>query len=189
MEAKLVVVAGDAPARQYDLTLPTIIGRSRSVGLVVPNPLVSRQHCELFESGGQLMVRDLGSLNGTFVGDMRVAQEAALDPGHLLTVGSVTFRAVYGAALAEDENAEPGAEFGLADTSGDFETHEPPDSGKPTNKPPAKNSPANKPPADAPKKRPKPAADSGPGPGDSTKPSPPAKDDDMDDFLKDLGLQ
>src|SRR5256885_15704807 len=101
MDAKLVVVAGDAPAQQYELSLPTVIGRSRSVGVVVPNPLVSRQHCELFESQGLLMVRDLGSLNGTFVGDMRIAQEAALEPGELLTIGSVTFRAVYGAVLAD----------------------------------------------------------------------------------------
>ena len=41
------------------------------------------------------MVRDLGSLNGTFIGSERVT-EALLPAGGLLTVGTVTFRALYG---------------------------------------------------------------------------------------------
>ena len=96
MDAKLVVVGGEIKAGEYHLTLPTIIGRSRSADLTVGNPLVSRQHCEIYEADGQLMVRDLGSLNGTFIGEKRITQEAALEPGDLLTVGAVTFRAVYG---------------------------------------------------------------------------------------------
>ncbi len=96
MEAKLIVIDGDAQARQYDLQLPTIIGRSRRTDLTLDNSLVSRQHCEVFEANGILMVRDLGSLNGTFVGEMRIAEQAMpVKPGDLLTVGPVTFRAVY----------------------------------------------------------------------------------------------
>ena len=96
MEAKLVVVGGDATARQYDLELPTIIGRSRSTDLTLGHPLVSRQHCEVFEANGMLMVRDLGSLNGTFIGEMRLAEQPMpVKPGDLLTVGGVTFRAMY----------------------------------------------------------------------------------------------
>ena len=67
MDAKLVVVGGDAKAAEIKLRLPTIIGRGRGASLALPHPLVSRQHCEIFEANGQLMVRDLGSLNGTFV--------------------------------------------------------------------------------------------------------------------------
>ena len=98
MKAKLVVVGGDAKAAEISLKLPTIIGRGRGSKLVLPHPLVSRRHCEIFESDGQLMVRDLGSLNGTFVGDERVDEraETVLPPGELLTIGAVTFRAVYG---------------------------------------------------------------------------------------------
>jgi predicted component of type VI protein secretion system len=61
---------------------------------MLAHPLVSRQHCELYEADGQLMVRDLGSLNGTFVNNQKVS-EAPLPPGELLTIGTVTFRAVY----------------------------------------------------------------------------------------------
>jgi predicted component of type VI protein secretion system len=96
VEAKLTVVGGDAKARQYDLYLPTVIGRSRGTDLRLRHPLVSREHCEVFEANGMLMVRDLGSLNGTFVGDTRIAEQAMpVKPGDLLTVGPVTFRAEY----------------------------------------------------------------------------------------------
>ncbi|MFT5525683.1 MAG: putative component of type VI protein secretion system [Pirellulaceae bacterium] len=94
MEAKLVVVGGDAKAAEIQLKLPTIIGRGRGASLTLPHPLVSRQHCEIFEANGQLMVRDLGSLNGTFVNNERVT-EAVLPSGELLTIGTVTFRAAY----------------------------------------------------------------------------------------------
>jgi hypothetical protein len=50
----------------------------------------------------QLMVRDLGSLNGTFVGSARITSDSTLEPGSLLSVGPVTFRASYGAATSED---------------------------------------------------------------------------------------
>jgi pSer/pThr/pTyr-binding forkhead associated (FHA) protein len=94
MHAKLVVVGGDAKAAEIRLKLPTVIGRGRDASLTLPHPLVSRQHCEIFESEGQLMVRDLGSLNGTYINNQRIT-EAVLPSGDLLTIGTVTFRAVY----------------------------------------------------------------------------------------------
>jgi hypothetical protein len=94
LNVKLVVVGGDVKTTELTLRLPSTIGRGRGTSIVLPHPLVSRQHCELFEADGQLMVRDLGSLNGTFVNNERVT-ESPLPPGELLTVGTVTFRAVY----------------------------------------------------------------------------------------------
>jgi len=97
LNAKLVVVGGDVKTTEIKLKLPSTIGRGRGTSIVLPHPLISRQHCELYEADGRLMVRDLGSLNGTFVNNQRIT-ESALDPGELLTVGTVTFRAVYEAA-------------------------------------------------------------------------------------------
>jgi len=94
LNAKLVVVAGDTKTTEINLKLPTTIGRGRGTPIVLPHPLVSRQHCELYEADGRIMVRDLGSLNGTFVNNQRIT-DSALGPGELLTVGTVTFRAVY----------------------------------------------------------------------------------------------
>ena len=63
--------------------------------LNVSHALVSRQHTEIFERDGRLFVRDLGSLNGTFVNNKRINDEQPLDPDQLLTLGNTTFRAVY----------------------------------------------------------------------------------------------
>lgn len=101
--AKLVVVGGEVKTAEIKLRLPSTIGRGRGATIMLPHPLVSRQHCELFETEGRLMVRDLGSLNGTFINNERIS-EAALPPGELLTVGAVTFRAVYEAG---DANGPP----------------------------------------------------------------------------------
>jgi predicted component of type VI protein secretion system len=105
LNAKLVVVGGDVKTAEIKLRLPSTIGRGRGTTIMLPHPLVSRQHCELFEENGQLMVRDLGSLNGTFVNNHRIS-ESPLPPGELLTIGTVTFRAVYDSDSAIDP---PGA--------------------------------------------------------------------------------
>jgi predicted component of type VI protein secretion system len=99
MEVKLVVVAGATPqANEFALRLPTVVGRSRTADLPLANPLVSRKHCEIFEADGRLMVRDLGSLNGTFIGKTRIEEPSAMPPGSLLTIGAITFRAEYSGA-------------------------------------------------------------------------------------------
>ena len=100
MDVKLVVVGGDTSPSEIQLALPAVLGRGREVTVSLPQSLVSRKHCEVYESDDRLYVRDLGSLNGTFVGSERITV-SELPPGELLTVGTVTFRAIYG------EVAEP----------------------------------------------------------------------------------
>jgi pSer/pThr/pTyr-binding forkhead associated (FHA) protein len=95
MQAKLVIVEPHTQPDEYIVTLPATIGRGQEATLRLTQALISRHHCELFVDQGQLMVRDLGSLNGTFVGGQRI-ETAPLSSGELLTVGSVTLRVVYG---------------------------------------------------------------------------------------------
>jgi predicted component of type VI protein secretion system len=94
LNARLVVVGGEVKTAEIKLRLPTTIGRGRGATIMLPHPLVSRQHCEIYETEGRLMVRDLGSLNGTFINNERIS-DAPLPSGELLTVGAVTFRAMY----------------------------------------------------------------------------------------------
>lgn len=68
----------------------TTIGRKEDCGLRVPINDVSRVHCVLTVKGEQLVVKDLGSANGTYVNDRRVSEQA-LRPGDTLKVGPIVF--------------------------------------------------------------------------------------------------
>jgi predicted component of type VI protein secretion system len=94
MEAKLVVVRGKASKGHISLKLPTIIGRSREADLTIAHPTISRKHCELYDQDGLLVIRDLGSMNGTFVGKKQV-KRAELRPNQEFSIGPLTFRVLY----------------------------------------------------------------------------------------------
>ena len=95
LQAKLVVVGGEAQSQEVTLKLPAVIGRGKEATLKVPLALISRRHCEIREREGRLYIRDLGSLNGTFVNNYKITAEQPLLPGELVTVGTITFRAEY----------------------------------------------------------------------------------------------
>jgi hypothetical protein len=94
MQAKLIVIGGKANRRALSLNVPVIVGRSRGVGLTIAHPMVSRQHCEIFETDGVLRLRDLGSTNGTFVSGKKVS-EAVLRPHDKFSIGPLTFEVDY----------------------------------------------------------------------------------------------
>ncbi len=108
INARLVVVGGEVKTAEIKLRLPSTIGRGRGCTIMLPQALVSRQHCEIFESDGKLMVRDLGSLNGTFVNNQKIAEPSLIDSEELLSIGTVTFRVVYEGAGASSPPAGPG---------------------------------------------------------------------------------
>jgi hypothetical protein len=110
MEAKLVALApAEIVNTEFNLQLPVTIGRGRDAKIKLVHGQISRLHCEVYEDNGELKARDLGSLNGTFVDGERVS-DAALKPGGMLNIGSVTFRAVYGRMPPESDDSA--VEFG-----------------------------------------------------------------------------
>jgi pSer/pThr/pTyr-binding forkhead associated (FHA) protein len=70
----------------------TSLGRHDDCVVRIKSSQVSRRHCELFDVGGKLTVRDLGSSNGTFVNGKRITGQQTLKVGDELTVGAVTLR-------------------------------------------------------------------------------------------------
>jgi len=78
----------------------TSLGRHDDCLIRIKSSQVSRRHCEFFEVGDQLTVRDLGSSNGTFVNGKRVIGQQTLKAGDELTVGGVTLRVVMPGPLA-----------------------------------------------------------------------------------------
>ena len=90
---------------------PYTIGRRRECDLRLSDACVSREHCQLFARGGGAWVRDLGSLNGTFVNEERVREPRPLNDGDVLRVAYVVFKVHVEAAddrtLAQGETEEP----------------------------------------------------------------------------------
>jgi pSer/pThr/pTyr-binding forkhead associated (FHA) protein len=91
----------------------TSLGRHDDCIIRIKSSQVSRKHCELHEADGRLMVRDLGSSNGTFVNGKRVLGQQALKVGDELTVGSVTLRVAtlgqpVAAAHPQPQSVKPG---------------------------------------------------------------------------------
>ncbi len=91
MDVVIVLVGSQFQPPACRVKLPALIGRGEDVSVAINDPLISRQHCRLEEKDGAVVVTDLSSLNGTFVGSRRI--HAAICPlGELLTVGPVSFR-------------------------------------------------------------------------------------------------
>jgi FHA domain len=67
-----------------------VLGRSASCDLRVDDARVSSEHASLGWTGAGWAVRDLGSKNGTFVGERRIAvgERIPLLPGDVLTLGA-----------------------------------------------------------------------------------------------------
>jgi len=74
--------------------LPAKIGRGGDVQVRLDDPYISRCHCEIEEKEGVLVVRDLGSKNGTYVNGFRIT-EALLMPGYKLSMGQTRFLVCY----------------------------------------------------------------------------------------------
>ena len=63
------------------------IGRAPTNQIVLKDERCSRNHLEVFVSGGQWMLRDLDSRNGTMVGTQRVVGDWTLHPGDIIRIG------------------------------------------------------------------------------------------------------
>ena len=81
------------PVREYLIHDDVFsIGRSSSSSLCLPVACISKNHAEIESSGCSLLVRDLGSTNGTFVNGSRIEGDALVNSGDLVQFASLVFR-------------------------------------------------------------------------------------------------
>lgn len=100
------------------------IGRHDDCVIRIRSSQVSRRHCELFEADGSLIVRDLGSSNGTFVNGDRIEAPRVLHPGDALTVGGVTLRVDAAGVPAGAEKERDTAELEIVPDAAEAEVVE-----------------------------------------------------------------
>src|SRR5436190_9840979 len=74
-DACLVVIYGLELGRKYNLESPNVvIGRSSKADVQIDQESVSRNHAKLVNTGKSIILRDLGSTNGTYVNDQLIEE-------------------------------------------------------------------------------------------------------------------
>jgi predicted component of type VI protein secretion system len=89
MPTRLVALTGEADIA-VDRSL-VLVGRHPLCDVRVRSSRVSRGHCCLTEVDGEVLVRDMGSSNGTLINGRRV-EVGRLQPGDELTIAHVRYR-------------------------------------------------------------------------------------------------
>lgn len=80
--------AGHGSTYEEQLTEETlIIGSDRNCDIVVDMPTISGIHCSVMRRKDRVVLRDLKSLNGTFLNFSRVVQPARITPSDLIVLG------------------------------------------------------------------------------------------------------
>jgi len=88
--ASIVVVhePDGAKPRTFKLAASMLVGRAPECDIKVDDTYASQQHARLFGRQGGWYVEDLGSTNGTFVNEQRLAAPALVQPGDKIRVGT-----------------------------------------------------------------------------------------------------
>jgi diguanylate cyclase (GGDEF)-like protein len=91
--ACLILYSGDDQGRRLALDRASMaLGRAPDCELPIDNPAISRRHAELLVDGDRVTLRDLGSVNGSFVNDQRLRAPTVLKDGDLVRLGNVLLK-------------------------------------------------------------------------------------------------
>lgn len=105
--SKLILKFEDRILKEYAVGSSALtIGRLPSNAVVIDNPAVSGQHARVIVEGGQCVVEDLNSRNGTFVNEKPINKHI-LQEGDVVRVGKHTLT-FYGVGKGEALPETPG---------------------------------------------------------------------------------
>ncbi|CAN5846349.1 hypothetical protein BH23PLA1_BH23PLA1_01160 [soil metagenome] len=111
MKVQLIVVQGKPEGKVIPLEMPRFrIGRGEDCQLRPNNEQVSRRHTEIVVEESRVIVRDLGSRNGTFLNHKQLGVQDGdhvLKNGDLIQVGPLTFAVSIQGAPASQASRTP----------------------------------------------------------------------------------
>ncbi|HJT23315.1 MAG TPA: adenylate/guanylate cyclase domain-containing protein, partial [bacterium] len=103
----VTVLAGPEQGQVFKIARPTTtMGRSNTCEIVITDPLVSRQHCQIILGMGGISLRDLASTNGTFLNGARVT-ESPLRNQDVISVGGTRLRFAVEVTKETEESKTP----------------------------------------------------------------------------------
>lgn len=89
--ARLVLLTGPNKGKVVEIAGPVSIGRSQDSSVHLDDLQVSRAHAMVKPEGGRYILRDLGSGNGTYIGNRKVL-EYRLSNGDIIRIGQQEMR-------------------------------------------------------------------------------------------------
>jgi hypothetical protein len=95
LNAELRVLDGKHQGKSLPLNVKKfLVGREADCQLRPNSDLVSRHHCVFTIDDFSVRLRDLGSTNGTYVNNERIAGQVVLQPGDVVSIGKLTLELV-----------------------------------------------------------------------------------------------
>lgn len=86
--ASFLLIQPQIPPQAITIDAPVVtIGRSAECSIPIKDRFLSRKHAEVVQIGGEWVLRDCESANGTLLNGLRVRQEVRLRPGDRIGVG------------------------------------------------------------------------------------------------------
>lgn len=135
--AKLVFKESKDKIKEYEIIGDVVtIGRGRFNTITLSDEKISKEHCVIERQDKKFFIRDLKSLNGTFVNDKRVTEDVKLSPGDIIFIGDtmLIFQKAHGetslgitrAIESTEKEIEKGKGYNtmLAEIVKDVKTHD-----------------------------------------------------------------
>jgi two-component system, cell cycle response regulator len=89
----LIVYSGSEAGKRFVLDAPRLsIGRLADTAIFIDTPSVSRRHAEIEMRGELVILRDLGSSNGTHVNETKITGPVPLKHGDMIRLGKVILK-------------------------------------------------------------------------------------------------
>jgi len=90
--ARLILVTAEGGQQAIDLRSVNSLGRHPNNTIQLLDKIVSKEHCVIEQRGEHFVLRDLGSLNGTYINGERVRGEGLLKHGDEIALGATRAR-------------------------------------------------------------------------------------------------
>ncbi|WP_300344022.1 FHA domain-containing protein [Nesterenkonia sp.] len=85
---RLVVSEGPLVGTEVELgSAPIMLGRAQECTVVLEDDYASGKHARLFPQGSRWFLEDLGSTNGTWLGEEQLTRASTVEPGDRIRIG------------------------------------------------------------------------------------------------------
>ncbi|TLP79857.1 FHA domain-containing protein FhaB/FipA [Nesterenkonia sphaerica] len=85
---RLVISEGPLVGTEIELgSIPIMLGRAQECTVVLDDDYSSGKHARLFPQGSRWFLEDLGSTNGTWLGDEQLTRATTVEPGDRIRIG------------------------------------------------------------------------------------------------------